>query len=229
MSCTLVLKELESYGSAQTRKTYRRHGAVGPLYGVKFGDLHKMVRRIKVDHPLAIELWSSGNIDARLLATMIADPARMTMTALRAWMKDVDWHGLSSALSNVAQRSPVAVKMMRAWMSARSEVVAGTGWMMLAGLCREAPDSLTRGEYKAFLKTIEKEIHAAPNRVRYSMNQALIGIGTYIDEKSALATAERVGKVEVDHGDTSCKTPLAAPYIRKAAEKQRSKLAKSQA
>ena len=200
-----------------------------PLFGVKYGDLNKLVRRIKVDHELALGLWQSGNLDARVLATMIADPAKMTMKALESWRKDVDWHGLSSALSNLAQRSPVAAKMMRKWMAAKAELVASTGWMMLAGITRESPEVLTADDYEGFLETIEGEIHGAKNRVKYSMNAALIGIGAYVDEEAALAVAKRVGPVEVDHGDTSCQTPLAAPSIRKAAAHHRAKLAKQEA
>ena len=57
------------------------------------------------------------------------------------------------------------------------------------------------------------------------MNSALIGIGMRSPafEKKAIAAAGRIGKVEVDHGETGCKTPAAAAYIRKAAAHQRSK------
>ena len=49
------------------------------------------------------------------------------------------------------------------------------------------------------------------------MNNALIAIGGRNAKlkKLALAAAKKIGKVEVDHGDTSCKTPDAAAYINK--------------
>ena len=51
------------------------------------------------------------------------------------------------------------------------------------------------------------------------MNLALIAIGIYKPtlRKQAIAAARRIGKVEVDHGETSCKTPDAESYIVKAA------------
>ena len=67
------------------------------------------------------------------------------------------------------------------------------------------------------LKRSEKEIHSAPDRVRYNMNNFVITVGGYVaaltDE--ALAAAERIGSVEVDMGDTACKVPFAPDYIRK--------------
>ena len=67
------------------------------------------------------------------------------------------------------------------------------------------------------LGTIEAKIHKAKNRTRYSMNSALIGIGAYNAKlrKRALQVAKNIGTVEVDHGETGCKTPDAAAYIAK--------------
>jgi hypothetical protein len=72
------------------------------------------------------------------------------------------------------------------------------------------------------LATIEKEIHRSPNWARYAMNAALIGIGIYKPalRSKAIEAARRIGKVEVDHGETYCKTPDAAPYIEKAARRK---------
>ena len=71
--------------------------------------------------------------------------------------------------------------------------------------------------FEGHLKSIEKEIHGRKNRVRESMNGALIAIGmrSAALEKKATTSAARVGKVEVDHGETGCKTPDAALYIKK--------------
>ena len=221
------MKELKALGSEQTCKTYRNHGIQGPAFGVKHGDLHKLVRKIKVDHELGLKLWGSGNFDARLLATMIMDPAQLKMKDLAELHKDVDCHVLSSAFSNIAQRAPVAEKMMRKWMARKSELYTNTAWMMLSGIARERPDLLSKTEYADFLKTIERDIHQASNRTRHAMNSALISIGTYINEKSALRSAKRIGVVEVDHGKTSCKTKSAGPYIQKAAAHHRARLAKA--
>jgi len=98
--------------------------------------------------------------------------------------------------------------------------------MMIPGIAREVPGAISKADYRGLLKEIETKIHTAPNRVRYAMNAAVIGIGTYINERSAVASAKRIGVVDVDHGDTSCTTPVAETYIRKAAAKHRERLAK---
>ena len=67
------------------------------------------------------------------------------------------------------------------------------------------------------LAEIERTIHAAPNAEREVMNMTVIVIGcrNAALRKAALAAAKRIGKVEVNHGDTACKTPDAADYIEK--------------
>ncbi len=63
-----VMQELESLGSEQTVKTFRKHGADGPMFGVKVADLKKIEKRIRGNQSLALELWDTGNSDAMYLA-----------------------------------------------------------------------------------------------------------------------------------------------------------------
>ncbi len=60
------------------------------------------------------------------------------------------------------------------------------------------------------------------------MNGALIAIAMRSPDlqKKAVAAAKRIGKVEVDHGDTACETPDAASYIKKMVERQKKKVSK---
>ena len=67
-----VMAALEAVGTEQTRKTYRRHGATDPIFGVKFGDLRPLAKRAGRHQDLATALWAIGNADARLLACMVA-------------------------------------------------------------------------------------------------------------------------------------------------------------
>ena len=88
-----------------------------------------------------------------------------------------------------------------------------------------ADSDLTEAELEDYLDTIESRIHGSRNRTRYSMNSALIAIGIRSPrlERKAQAAARRIGEVQVDHGETGCKTPDAAAYIEKAVAKKRVK------
>jgi 3-methyladenine DNA glycosylase AlkD len=225
-----VMARLKALGSAQTRKTYARHGVTGDMFGVKYGELKPLVRQIGTDHPLALSLWDSGNHDARIVATMIVDHERVTATLLREWIKAVDNHVLSSALANVVAGSEAGRKIMRRWLTARGEWPAATGWMAVGNVAGEV-GAISVKEGRELLAIVEDRIHGSKNRVKYSMNTAMIALGAYVPglEDHAVKVADRIGQVEVDHGATDCKTPLASPYIRKAAAHHRAKLAKRSA
>ena len=48
MDLKKVLNELEEYADERTKNTHIKHGAKEPLYGVKVGDLKKILKKIKL-------------------------------------------------------------------------------------------------------------------------------------------------------------------------------------
>jgi hypothetical protein len=104
------------------------------------------------------------------------------------------------------------------WIESKSEQIASIGWSTLASLVSvKADDDLDLPGLKKLLARAAKEIHKAPNDVKYAMNGFVIAVGSCVAPLSELAleTAEKIGEVTVDHGDTECKTPFAPAYIRK--------------
>jgi hypothetical protein len=73
-------------------------------------------------------------------------------------------------------------------------------------------------ELKQLLQRVQKTIHQERNNVRYAMNGFVIALGTYVQPLAELAvrTAEKIGRVSVDVGDTACQVPYAPDYIQKA-------------
>ncbi len=222
MTLQETMAALESMGTAQNRKVYARHGAGENLYGVSFANLGALKKKIKTDHALAQGLWATGNFEARVLATMVADPARATATELDAWVEPIHGYPLADALSKFVAATPLARKKMEQWMKSKKEFVAQAGWDVFALLATRG-DALTDDFVRERLAYVEAHIHKAQNRVRHAMNSAVIAIGLHSPEmrELALAAAARIGKVTVDHGETSCETPDAAAYIRKAAARMK--------
>lgn len=221
-----ALKELKAMGTAHNRKVYARHGVDTDMFGVSYANLTKLKKGIKLDHELALSLWASGNFEARVLATMIADPSRVKSTELEAWSKDISSYGLMDAFAALVKQTPHVQKKMEKWAKSKKEFIGASGWQLLSYLAQRDED-LPDVFFENYLKIIERDIHASKNRTRYSMNSALIGIGMRNSslQKQATAAAKRIGKVEVDHGETGCKTPDAASYIKKAVEYKRGKAA----
>lgn len=214
-SVAAVVRELKSLGKPNTAKIYGRHGVREKSVGLSYADLGKLTKRLGVDHELALGLWKTGIHDARVLATKIADPDAIKSTELDAWIGDATNYVITDAISGLAARSPNATRLAKKWMKSRDEWKGAAGYGIVSVL---AVDGRVDGDLATeVLDRVEAGIHRAKNRTRHSMNNALISIGGSMDElrPRALEVAQAIGTIEVDHGETGCKTPAAAPYIAK--------------
>lgn len=224
MTLSEVMAALEAAGSAQTKKTYLRHGAVEPLFGVSFATLKTLQKRVGADHDLALALWDTGNFDARNLAVKVVDPARMTPAVLDRWARESMVRMCKGYVAAVACEGPHGRSRADAWLAAPDEPRRTMGWALVGALAMCDP-TVPDAWFDARLSEIERGIAAAPNAVRYAMNVALLSIGCRDARlrKAATAAAKRIGPVDVDHGDTACQTPDAVASIDKAWAHSRSK------
>ena len=221
MNLREVCRELRRLGTDQNRKVYGRHGVREPMYGVSFADLRALKKKIETDQPLADKLWASGNHDSRVLATMIADPTEIRAIELEGWLRDLDNYVIADAFSGLVWRTPFARSKAEKWLKSRKEFIGQVGYNLLAYLAMNDED-LPNSYFEDHLKRIQADIHGSANRIRHAMNQALIAVGVRNGglRRRAVAAARKIGKVEVDHGDTSCKTPDAVAYIKKVIERR---------
>lgn len=223
-----VMAQLEAVGTAQNRKVYARHGAAEPLFGVSYAALNKIAKPIKADHGLALELWDSGNHDARVLALRVADPGEIGELLANRWLADVDNYILAEGLGGFCAQSPAARSLSDAWRDSPAEWTAATGWFIVT-CTAEDPEVWSVQELRVLVRQIEAEIAARPNRVRHEMNGALIVIALRDGNlrRSVLAAASRIGPVTVNHGQTGCKTPEVAPYVERTLAHRAKKAART--
>lgn len=229
MNVSEVMEKLASLGNEQARKTYVRHGITGKAFGVRYGDLYKLVKQIGTDPRLADQLWETENHDAQVLALMIADPESVKASVLDRWVKQANNSLLADAVAKLAAKTGTWKTRHAKWIKSKNEWVAACGWHVLSAVLAEGSDAAEADELRQTLAHIEESIHSSPNRVRYAMNNAVISIGGLGGtlQREAIACAKRIGKVDVDHGDTSCKTPDAVEYIKKMADHRKKKADKA--
>ena len=217
MTLQEVMDYLESKGSEQTRKIYSKHGAPDNFYGVKVGDLKPIQKKEKNNHGLALELYATGNSDAQYLAGLIADPKQFSKEELTKWAMDAPWYMVSeyAVAWNVAE-SPYCMELFKEWIDADNEKLQECAWAAMSGHLGIVSNKDIDMDYLAsLLPRIEKEIHSAGNRVRYTMNGFVIALGGAVPEltEQCKEVGDRIGKVDVNMGETSCKVPLIRPYI----------------
>ena len=220
MTLDQVMSELKAKGSETTKRTLLRHGAKEPFFGVKIGDMKDILKKIKGDQPLALQLYATGISDAQYLAGMVADGRKMTAAQLQRWADTAAWKMIAAyAVPWLTVENPEGLALALKWIDSPKEDLAIAGWNTLGGLAATVPDEeLPLKKFSALLDRVAKTLKNAPDDVRYAMNTFVISCGTYVAAlgDKAIATARKIGKVEVDMGDTSCKVPDAESYIMKS-------------
>ncbi len=218
---TSIMAELKKKGSEKMRAMYARHGMTTErVYGVSMADLKVIAKTIKGQQALACELFETGYLDAMYLAGMVADGSQMSRKQLNGWAEG------AAKLQMISEYTVPWVTIEHAegrelameWIKSKQEGVACSGWCSYAGLLAVKPDAeLDLREIEGLLGKIVKEIHGAPNRVRYTMNGFVIAVGTYIRPllKQAKAEAKKMGTVTVDMGETACEVRSAFEQIEK--------------
>lgn len=212
-----VMSYLESKGSEQTRKIYTKHGAPGNFYGVKVADLKVIQKKVKINHELAQELYLTGNSDAQYLAGLIADPKAFTEKEFEQWATDAGWYMVSeyAVAWNLAE-SPLCIEICDKWIKSDNIKLQECAWAAIsAHLIVTKNELLDKSFLLALAEKAESEIHSAANRVRYCMNGFIIALGGAFPEltEKCKEIGDRIGKVEVSMGETSCKVPVIRPYL----------------
>ncbi len=214
-----VMSALKKKGSAQTRKTFARHGSPENMFGVKIADLKVIAKQIKGNQALAMELYETGNTDAMYLAGIVADGKAMSKKELNDWCRIANWPMIAEySVPGVAHENPHARALAVKWIKSKKDHIAAAGWNTYSGLVATQPDSeLDLEEIKLLLQQIAASIHECGERAKYTMNGFVISVGGYVKPLAAKAksTARQIGKVSVEMGETACKVPLATDYIAK--------------
>src|SRR5688500_14603382 len=90
MTLEETLAKLESLGNEKVRAQNNRNGAGDNQFGVRLGDIRKLATKIRSNHELALALWESGNLDARLLGILLIKPENLSGEEIDRMVRSVD-------------------------------------------------------------------------------------------------------------------------------------------
>lgn len=226
MNLEMVMQELEALGKERLKKMYMANGAREPLFGVATGEMKPLVKKIKINQPLAEQLYATGNYDAMYFAGIIADPHAMTEADYDRWMDAAYFYMLSDFVVAVTlAESNIAQKVADKWIASGEELRMSAGWSCYCWLLGSRPD----GEFPAnklagMLDLVKRTIHDAPARAKYAMNQFMYTVAvSYLPlHDQAVETAKAVGPVEVKRDKGKSKLLHASENIQKAVNKGQS-------
>ena len=177
-TCSAVVERLRTLGDAKNVEGMARFGVDVPdALGVSAPALRKLAREIGKDHRLAGQLWKTGIHDARLLATLVDDPAKVTPYQMERWAKDINsWALCDAACGCLFDKTPYAWDKAVEWTARDEEYVMRAGFVLMATLAvhdKKAPDE----RFEDFLPYLVEHATDERNFVKKAVNWALRQIG----------------------------------------------------
>ena len=173
-----LLRQLNQVADPSRLSGMARYGiATDKALGVAVPDLRRLARKVGKDHDLAAELWRTEIHEARLLASMIDEPERVTEAQMEAWVHDVDsWDLCDQLCGNLFDRTKYAFRKAVEWSAREDEFVKRAGFALMAVAAVHRKDADDR-EFEAFLPIIRAEATDDRNYVKKAVNWALRQIG----------------------------------------------------
>lgn len=225
MNLKEVMQELEALGKERSKKMYQSNGAHEPLFGVATGAMKPLFRKIKLNQPLAEQLYATGNYDAMYFAGIIAEPKAMTAEDFERWIDGAYFYMLSDFVVAVTlSESDIAQDVSDKWIASNIDLKMSAGWSCYCWLLGNRPDhEFSEEKIAAMLELVKNTIHDAPERTKYSMNNFMYTVAvSYLPlHEKAVETAKEVGPVEVNSGTAKSKLIDASVNIQKAVDKGR--------
>jgi 3-methyladenine DNA glycosylase AlkD len=216
MTMTLkeTLKQLEALGNEKMRAQNRKHGCGDNQFGVRLGDIRKLATEIKTNHELAIALWETGNVDARLLAILLIKPKNLSGTERDRMVRSATFVQVADWLNSyVVTKYPDKEALRQVWMATDDPWAARAGWSLTSERIAKSPEGLN---LPALLERIESEMGGAAPEAQWTMNFCLAGIGIHFPKyrKRAIAIGETLGLYRDYPVSKGCTSPFAPIWIK---------------
>ncbi|GHH98873.1 DNA alkylation repair protein [Neobacillus kokaensis] len=225
MNVEMVMQELEALGKERTKKMYISNGAHEPLFGVATGAMKPLAKKIKINQPLAEELYATGNYDAMYFAGIIADPIAMTASDFDRWMDSAYFYMLSDYVVAVTlAEADIAQEVADKWIASGEELRMSAGWSCYCWLLGNRKDvEFSESKISDMLDMVKNTIHESPERTKSAMNNFLYTVGvSYLPlHEKAVETAKAVGPVEIKRDKKKSGFLNAYESIQKDVDKER--------
>lgn len=145
--------------------------------GLSMPAMRRIARTLGHDHALALALWDTGIPDARIVAGMVAEPAKLNSRQMDSWAKDFNsWDVCDQVCGSAFLASPLAWRKVAAWAKRRDEFVRRAAFALLATLAVHDEQS-DNARFVAALSLIEAAADDDRNYVKKAVNWALRNIG----------------------------------------------------
>ncbi len=187
--------------------------------GLSVPAMRAIARTLGRDHALAQALWDTAIPDARIVASMVADPALLTARQMDVWVKGfAAWDVCDQTCLNAFVKSPLAWRKVDAWANRKDEFVRRAAFALLATLAVHDKDA-DDARFIAALARVEAAADDDRNFVKKAVNWALRGIGK---RNAALHTHAIAAALRIQQQGSKSARWIAADALRELAPKMNS-------
>lgn len=178
--------------------------------GISIYTLRKWAKEIGKDHELALKLWDSAFHEARILASFIDEPEKVTEAQLERWVKDFDSWDIVDQVSELIAQTPYVLKKIHQWAERDEEFVKRTAFALIAEIAFY-DKKMADEEFEPLFKVIKSAATDERNFVKKAVNWALRNIG-----KRNMALNRRAIEVagEIRETDSKAARWIAADALR---------------
>jgi len=136
ISLEYIIDDLKRQGNPRAVAGMSRFGIqTKEVLGVSIPQLRGLARKVGADHELAQELWKTGIHEARILASMIDDPAEVSEDQMEGWAMDFDsWDVVDGCCGNLFDKTRFAIRKAHEWSKRKEEFVKRAGFVLMAEL-----------------------------------------------------------------------------------------------
>ncbi|MGD9118370.1 MAG: DNA alkylation repair protein [Dehalococcoidia bacterium] len=178
--------------------------------GISIYTLRKWAKEIGKDHELALKLWDSAFHEARILASFIEEPEKVTEAQLERWVKDFDSWDICDQVSELIAQTPYVMKKIHQWAERDEEFVKRTAFSLIAEIAFY-DKKMADDEFEPLFLIIKSAATDERNFVKKAVNWALRNIG-----KRNMALNRRAIEVagEIRETDSKAARWIAADALR---------------
>jgi 3-methyladenine DNA glycosylase AlkD len=194
-----VLDKLQSKARPEQLRGMAKYGmTVEQRLGVSVPDMRKLAKEIGRDHKLALDLWRTGVAEARIVAGMVGDPAKLTEEQMEDWVKGINsWDVCDQVCMNLFEKDQLAWKKIIDWSEREEEFVKRTAFSLIACLAwhdKKASDE----KFIELLPVIMRGATDERNFVKKAVNWALRNIGKRNIKlnEAAINTAKEIKRLD---------------------------------
>jgi len=192
-----ALAWLEDHSTEHDRKNLVKFAInAHKAFGVSMANMKVLAKQLGRNHDLAAALWGTGWYEARMLASLIDEPARVTPAQMDRWCRDFDnWGICDTVCFHFFDRTPHAWDKLEPWSKRRDEFKKRAAFALLWGLTvhdKEADDE----QFVQGLSLVEHAADDERNFVKKAVNMALRATGKRNQalNTAAVAVARRLAE-----------------------------------